>query len=373
MKVAIDSRPLISGHAVRGIGVHTRELLEEFKKIKTKDLQIDAVDFSTADLSKYDLIHYSYFHPFFLSLPLQKPAGKVVVTIHDLIPLIYPKHYPGGLKGTLKFWLQKFLIKNVDAIITISQTSKKDICRFLEVQPDKVHVVYLAQKDIFKKISASQLLNSVKKNYGLPDKFVLYVGDINYNKNIPGLIRACKIAKVTLVICGKDALDIEEGMDDLRNLTGPMDWLRFLLGAPHPELAHYEKLLGEFKNNKKVIRLGFVPDDDLVAIYNLASLYCQPSFYEGFGLSILEAMATGTPVIAAETPALFEVAKDAAIFVDPRNPKSMAKGIKNLMNDTSLQQRFISNGLRRIRSFSWEKTAKETVEVYKKVLKNEEK
>jgi len=130
IKVAIDKGPLSSGHAVRGVGAYTRELIKALheKTKKRKNLKIDAVDFEKADLTKYDIVHYPYFHPFFLTLPFNKPA-KTVVTIHDLIPLIYPKHYPPGIRGMFKFKLQKYLIKRVDGIITPSETSKKDIVR----------------------------------------------------------------------------------------------------------------------------------------------------------------------------------------------------------------------------------------------------
>ncbi|MCX6705473.1 MAG: glycosyltransferase, partial [Candidatus Woesebacteria bacterium] len=190
MKVAIDSGPLTSGHAVRGIGVNTRELLGAFKLIPHKNIQIEEVDFLKEDLSKFDIVHYQYFRPFFIDLPFVKPAKKIVLTIHDLIPLVYPKHYPSGIKGKINFVINKYLIKkNVDAIITISETSKKDICRFLGVSPDKVFVIYLAPRPIFEKLEINNRLGRINsqleiaKHYRLPKCFALYVGDVNYNKN----------------------------------------------------------------------------------------------------------------------------------------------------------------------------------------------
>lgn len=357
-KIAIDSGPLTSGHKVRGIGAHTSELL--------RTLKIPGVDFSKADLSKFDVLHYTSFHPFFISLPWQKPRNtKIVLTIHDLIPLIYPKHYPGGIKGGIRLAINKFLIrKNVDAIITISETSKKDICRFLGVHPDKVHVVYLAPRKIFKKLkigsvskNGENLKLKIAKKYGLPDFFALYVGDVNYNKNIPTLIKACKLTKIPLVICGKQALEIETlGREDLTMLKGPKDWIRYLFGKPHPELAHFQDLLKEFNHGKSVIRLGFVPDEDLVAIYNLASVYVQPSFYEGFSLPILEALACGTPVVASKIQVHVEIAGRAVTFADPNDPKDFVRAIETPVRGRKLP-----------RKYSWEKTAKETLEVYAKI------
>lgn len=370
MKVAIDTGPLKGGHKVRGIGVHTRELLDAIHQVikipSYQDLKIEAVDFSKANLSKYDILHYQFFNPFFLTVPKNK-KGKTIVTIHDMIPLIYPEHYPPGLKGNIRFLVQKHLLRNVDAIITISETSKKDICRFLGVQPDKVHVVYLAPRKIFKPTTDHRLLINIKEKYDLPDYFVLYVGDINYNKNIPTLVEACKIAKIPLVICGKQALEIEDKGIDIYSLQGPRDWIRYLFGRPHPEIAHYQEVLDKVKGYKSVIRLGFVPDKDLVAIYNLASIYIQPSFYEGFGLPILEAQASGCPVIASKIQVHVEISENSALFADSKTPSDFAKKISKVLKDEKLRKRLINEGLKNSKRFSWEKTAKQTLEVYKRL------
>lgn len=307
MKVGIHLGGVRGGHEVRGIGVHTSELIKALGNIKDKSVELS--EYKPG--GKYDLIHYTVFKPFHFSIPFKKEAGKVVLTIHDLIPLIYPKHYSSGVKGRLVFLIQKYLVnKNVDVIITISETSKKDICRFLGVDPVKVHVVYLAPKKVFAPITDKSLLSAVQKKYDLPDSFALYVGDVNYNKNIPGLIDMCKYSNIPLVIVGKQAKDIEN-----QDLT-------------HPELSHMKGL-----DWSSVIRPGYIPDDDLAAIYNLADVYIQPSFYEGFSLPPLEAKACGTWVIATKIQVHEEILEGKC-------------------------------------DYSWEKTAKETLEVYKRSLKN---
>jgi glycosyltransferase involved in cell wall biosynthesis len=334
IKVALDSGPLTSGHAIRGIGVHTRELAKHLKSFK--DLNIDIVDFSETDLSKYDIAHYQYFHPHVLSLPIVKKT-KTILTIHDLIRLIYPDAYPSGIKGSLIFLLQKILIRNVDAIITISETSKKDIIRFLNIDPDNIYVTYLAQDKIFKPIKDKKRLREVQLKYNLPAKFVLYVGDVNYNKNLMNLAEACRIAKIKLVMVGKKTK--EENPDD------------------HIENKPWISFLKKYKNDNNIQRLGFVETDDIVSIYNLATLYCQPSFYEGFGLACLESLSCGTPVVAAKTQSLVEILEGAATFVDPSDSKEIAKGFSKLIKNPKLP-----------REYSWEKTALETYEVYKKIL-----
>jgi glycosyltransferase involved in cell wall biosynthesis len=376
MKVAIDIGPLSSGHAVRGVGKYTKELINALEK-ETKnlpagrqgveELEINVFDFTDKErliTDGYDIIHYPFFNPFFITLPSAKQA-KLIVTIHDLIPLIYPKNYPPGIRGKVRFYIQRELLKKVDAIITVSETSKKDIVRFLGVPQVKIQVIYEGVGKSFRVITDRDKLKEIAQKYSLPENFVLYVGDINYNKNIPTLIEGCNKAKIPLVICGKQAANIDS-LGGLDTLHAPMDYLRFLLGKPHPELAHYRKLIELFKN-KNVIRLGFVPEDDLVSIYNLATIYCQPSFYEGFGIPVLEAFACETPVVIARTQALVEVADKGAIVFDPKDSSDLAIKLKRLIGESSERTRLIREGNDRLKYFSWERAAKETIEVYKKL------
>lgn len=354
VRVAIDTGSGTGGHGVRGIGVHTRELLlalgQESKRAGEHELEIHPINFSKVDLTQYDLVHYTSFHPYFLTLPAQKPAKRVVVTIHDLIPLIYPKHYPAGLKGKLRFLEQKRRLRNVDAIITISETSKKDICRFLKVPPDKVQVIYLAPKKIYGSRVSATMIRIIVAKYKLPKKFVLYVGDVNYNKNIPTLVKACRLSKIPLVMVGKNALKTEELAQD-----------------NHPEHAHLKEILGDL-DGKNITRLGFVPDEDLAAIYKLATLYCQPSFYEGFGLGILEAQASGCPVVATRNQVHVEIAEDSCMFADQNDFRDLSKKITQIAQNPKIRQEFIEKGKENVSKFSWDKTSRETQEVYKKVL-----
>lgn len=321
LKVAIDSGPLYAGHAIRGIGTYVRELTNNLKGV-------EIVDFPKADLSKYGVLHFTSFKPFELSIPISKPKGvKFVLTIYDLIPLIYPKHYPSGIRGWLNWQRNKRLIrKNIDAIITISETSKKDICRFTGINPNKVYVTYLAARPIFKKLANP-------KFPGLPKKFALYVGDINYNKNIPNLIKACGIADIPLVIAGKQAKEVDN------------------MNLDHPELTHLKGI-----NWSNVIRPGFVSDEELVSIYNLADVYVQPSFYEGFGLPLLEAIKCKTPVAVSKNQCHVEILGGDFDYFDPKNPQVMANAILHPNINKGVQ-----------REYSWEKTAKETEAIYAKI------
>lgn len=372
MKVAIDKGPA-KGERVFGIGVNTKYLVEALQKQakKKKELQIECFDFSSnlgkLENGKFDIVHYPYFHPFFLTLPSRKYA-KTVVTIHDLIPLVYPKQYPSGFKGALRFMIQKGRLRNVDAILTISETSKKDIVRFLNIPVKNVYAIHIAPSPVFKKENDRKKLNGVVARYNLPTKFVLYLGDVYYNKNIPTLIMACKKANVPLVIVGKQAAEIENNLSiSLKNIKGPKDWFRYLTNNPHPELSHYGLLKNMFDNEGKVMRLGFVPDEDLVRIMNLATVYCQPSYYEGFGFGVVHAFSCGVPVVAAKTQALVEVAGDAALIANPHDPGDMAKKISELLENPSLRAQYIRRGNERLKRFLWEKTAKKVIKLYENV------
>lgn len=346
LKVAVDARSLVSGDAVRGIGVYVRELVNSFKDVqdvKNSKVTIELLtDHRSLFTNRYDIVHFTSFKPFETSVPFSKPTGtKFVLTIYDLIPLIYPKHYPPGIRGRIKFLINKYLInKNIDAVITISETSKKDICRFLEVNPNIVHVVYLAPRPIFKKMENARLPArqgkwklEIAKRYNLPERFALYVGDINYNKNIPGLVDACKIAKIPLVIAGKQVKEIEK------------------LDLHHQELVHLKNI-----DWNGVVRLGFVPDSDLVSIYNLATVYAHPSYYEGFGLPAVEAVACGTPIAIAKSQCMVEVMGDTFDYYDPKDANSMAKAMLAPNINKKLP-----------REYSWKKTAEETMNIYRRV------
>lgn len=337
MRVFFDSHPTLPGHASRGMGRYAQELEKALKENKN----IQLVD----EKEKADIVHYPYFDLFFLTLPLRK-STPVSVTVHDTHPLIYPAHFPVGVRGRIKFAVQKKRLQRVDAIIVNTETTKKDVVRFLDVPAKKVFVTHFAASKMYQKTNTTLLRRSVVK-YNLPKKFVLYVGDVNYNKNVCGLISAFSFLKNTqhhLVLVGKG----------------------FTSDSAESRLIF--QLVKELKIEKKVHVLGFVPDEDLVKIYNLAGVYCQPSFYEGFGFPVLEAMACGTPVVAGKTQALVEIGEGAAVFVDPKNAQALAAGLEKVISGEKLRKDLIAAGLKKAKEFSWDKTASSTVNVYKKIL-----
>lgn len=347
MKIAIDTQPLETSYRIQGTGVYINQLLTHLRAYYSEH---EYVSFSQKEgLPKnVDLVHYPYFNPIFLTLPIKKPF-PTVVTVHDLIPLVFPQHFPAGIKGQLKWEIQKWSLRGSSQIIADSNASKKDIAKYTGIPDTKIHVVYLAAAEEFKSIDDTLLLDRIRVNYNLPEKFVLYVGDVLWSKNIANLLKAIKEINLTLVMVGRQT--------KLTNFDKNNLWNRDLV-----------ILNKEAKDDKRIIRLGFVPDEELVAMYNSATLLVQPSFYEGFGLPILEAMACGCPVVTTRGGSLPEVAGEAAFYVDPNDFNDIANGIGEVYFNRKLQQSFSLKGLAQAKKFSWRKTAGETVKVYEKVV-----
>lgn len=348
MKVAIDITPLKTGHQFRGIGFYTKNLTEALKNLNKPDFSVELIEKGKIP-DDCDLVHYPFFDFFFLTLPLQK-IKPTVVTIHDCTPLVFPEHYPPGIKGKVKFLVQKFSLRGVERIMADSENSKNDIVKFLGYPREKIDVVCLAAANKVKKISDELLLEKVAKKFKLPQKFVLYVGDVNHNKNLPGLVKACQQVEVKLVLVGKQMVQKD-------------------FNQSHPENKSLLELNKLVEGNNDVLRLGFIEENDLSALYNLASVYCQPSFYEGFGLQILEAMTCGCPVVTSNVSSLPEVAGEAALLINPNNIGEISGAIRKVLNDEKLRKKMIEFGFENVKKFSWEKTAKQTIASYTRGVK----
>lgn len=345
--------PLRSGHylqhRIRGTGIYLQNLQISLPKYYPDNKYIF---FNRGNLlgNKIDIVHYPYFEPFFLSLPLFN-RYKTVVTVHDLTPFVFPKEFPSGLKGKIKWQIQKFALRNANQIITDSESSKRDIVKFTGISRDKISVVYLAASDIFKPKIDTSLLRRIRVKYKLPDKFVLCVGDVTQNKNLPRLIDAVEKINVPLVMVGKALVD--ENAD----LNNP--W--------NKDLSQVRK---KIYGNTKITCLGFVPNKDLVLLYNITSVFAMPSIYEGFGLPILEAMGCGCPVVTSKEGSIPEIAGEACKYVNAYDTDSIAKGIGEVFNNKNLQQELLKKGLIQSKKFTWQKTAEETMKVYRSVVGN---
>ena len=356
MNIAFDVSPIedesMLSHRVRGTGFYIRNLK---KALLTYQAQNKFIFFTRNNrfLRDVDIVHYPYFEPFFLTLPLKK-RFPTVVTIHDLIPFVFKDFFPAGLKGTIIWQVQKRILKHINGIISDSQCSKKDIVRFVGVPEDKIYVVYLAAGEEFEKMKSSSAswqmkVQSLRKKYNLPEKFVLYVGDVTWNKNLPRLVEAIKKINVPLVMVGKALTQ--------NNFDRTNPWNQDLV-----------KVQKSTENDKRFIRLGFLPTEDLVSLYNVATVFVIPSLYEGFGLPLLEAMSCGCPAVVSPEGSLPEAAEDAALYVDAYDVLSMANGIGELYFNKDLQHKLSQKGLAQVKKFSWENTAKETIKAYETIL-----
>lgn len=356
MKIGINTKPLYTGHKLRGIGYYTHNLVRSLRE--NQDLEI--VEFTKlSELGNVDLVHYPWFDFYFHTLPIRKKF-KTVVTIHDSIPLLFPSHYPVGYRGKINFFLQKLALKYVNAIITDSDISKKDIVRFFKIEESKVFSIPIAADEDFRLLSDTKLIHT-KIKFRLPDQFLLYVGDANWTKNLPFLVKGFsqliqkqELKNLGLVLVGDVFL---KNVDDIN----------------HPELESLKKvnrLIKELGLSNKIIRPGNLIKEDLIAFYNLANAYVQPSIYEGFGLPMLEAFACGTPVISSDGGSLPEVGGSAAVYFSPDNLSQFIHISEDTLLNKSLQKKLSNLGLKRTLNFSWEKVAKQTKQVYSQIIEN---
>lgn len=347
MHIAIDTTALHSANQVRGVGSYTKSLIHTLQLNESTHQYTFFV--RGENVPKHaDIIHIPYFDPFFLTLsPFHtKPA---VVTVHDLIPLAYPQHFPPGLRGRVKWYIQRFALSRTNGVITDSHASRADIVRIAHIPAAKIYVIPLAADEQYQRVTDEKVLARVQTVYRLPQSFVLYVGDINWNKNIPGLIRAFKMyrkrGRAGLVLAGKAFVD-----NQLR------------------EAQEIDGLIKNLGLESSVIRTGYIDPKDLPAVYSLAHAYIQPSFAEGFGLPLLEAMACGTPTICSDKSSLREIA-GPSFLVDPNHSEAIALALRRVFSLNVSEYRKLSMASTSWASeYSWRKTARETVSVYEKVL-----
>ncbi len=357
--IAIDVSPLSDGNSVRGVGEYTNNLTQYLQsEIKTnpkyKNYKIDLItDPKNYSRDSYDLIHYPYFDPFKLTLP-SKHIIPFIVTCHDLIPIEFKSHFPVGIKGNIKWLIQKNNLKKASYIITVSHYSKNSISDLIKYPQDQIYPTYLGASSSFSPKNNSSQLQKIQKKYNLPDKFILFVGDANWNKNVPTLVKACIELNIPLVIVGSSI----SKPAPIHPWTEDIHWVQ----------QKYQQLGGAA--NKSLILTGFVPDEDLPYIYNLAHAYCQPSFAEGFGIPMLEAMQSACPVIYSNTGALAEIMDFSGIMFDPNSINSLKQAISKL-DDKDLRLQTIKKGLLRSKIFNWKYTAIQTLAVYELALINE--
>ena len=312
-----------------------------------------------------------------------KGECRKILTVHDLSFLRYPEFFSLRKNFWHKMINVKKLIKKFDYIVAVSENTKQDIIELCGVEPEKVKVIYSGIEDIYKpnyelritnyefgiirnksRTFGGGLLNPVPKidfvdpaaeqggyskkvrdKYNLSDKFILFLGTIEPRKNINGLIRAYEILK--------------ERNSDLSQ------YKLVIAGGNGWRSEGIYKVWQESKYKDDIIFSGYIEKKDKVYLYNLASLFIYPSFYEGFGFPPLEAMASGTPVITSFTSSLPEIVGGAGLMVDPYNINDLAIAMEKVLIDDGLRDNLIIKGLERVKNFNWEKAGREYLEVFR--------
>ena len=274
-------------------------------------------------------------------VPIASPV-PTVVTIHDMSLTLYPRYHPPR-RVLLNRPLVDLAARRADAIITVSQSAKRDIMRVYGVPSDRVHVVHEAAAPAFGRVADRSELERVRQRHGLADRFVLSVGTIEPRKNLPKLI---------------EGFARRHKSGDLPHqlvCVGPYGWLS----------GDIEERIDRLQIGDAIRFTGYVPFEDLPAIYSLAEMFVFPSLYEGFGLPVIESMASGTPVITGQVAALDEVAAGASEQVERLDAESLGEAMVTLARDPDRRRHLTALGFERARAFSWERAARETLEVYR--------
>lgn len=294
--------------------------------------------------SKLDVFHS--LHQFTPSYPIQN--CRSLVTVHDLIHGLFPEIY---LRRKIQQWVyftRISAIKKASKIITDSENTKKDVIRLLNVPENKIRVVYLGAGEDFRPAESLPLVKSVMRKYGINKEYILHVGGVSATKNVNRLLFAFKRL---LTVHKKDLALVVVG-----NFSFTPDYQK-AFGAKLEEL-HLQK---------RVILPGHVPEEDLILLYNGASLFVYPSLYEGFGLPPLEAMACGCPVVVSNAASIPEVVGNIGLYVNPHKVDEIASAMEKVLTNKSLREQMVGRGLERAKLFSWEKMAKETLAIYENV------
>jgi len=321
--------------AGRGVGFYADNLAKSLSKLKG----------ITLTSQNPDIIHYPFFDLFYPSLDWYKPK-PTLVTIHDLTPLVLKDKYPKGIRGSLNLLRQRLSLINIRAIITDSRFSATDINKLFFIPQNKIFVVYPSHDPIFYKKLNHKKLKSIKAKYNLPNRFILNVsGGPNPNKNLVALAQATRNLNIPLVIVGKEML---------QKINYPV----------HKELQD----LASLKKFDHIIYPGFIPTTDLLGFYQLASLYCQSSLYEGFGIPILEAQAAGCLLVSSNSSSLPELYASNTLNFNPNHLLDITKALhKGLFLSKLQKNKLIQEGKLKAQEFSWAKTAQNMYKVYQTV------
>lgn len=372
MKVSIELQPCLKNKS--GIGVYTYELTKRLQEYRDVEIEGNIFNFFNRNDIKNDIhglnfkknictlfpygvyrmiwryvpIKYNFLfkrksdiYQFFNFVVPPNVSGKVITTIHDLTYMLYPHTMDPSNRKRLEKDMHN-TIRNADYIITISESSKKDIIKYLGLDASKIEVIYPGVDETYKKLLSNDEIVVVKNKYSINGKYILYLGTLEPRKNIETIIRAYNCFKkvdknnIRLVLAGKKG------------------WL----------YDSIFKLVEEFGLEEEVIFTDYVDDNDKAALYQGAEIFLFPSLYEGFGIPVIEAMASKTPVITSSSSSLPEVAGDAAIITEPLDYKMISASIESILNDNGLREKMIAEGVKQADKFNWDVSAEKLKNIY---------
>jgi glycosyltransferase involved in cell wall biosynthesis len=292
------------------------------------------------------------FHSPCLTAPLNLNC-PLVVTVHDMIWAFPEKFSRSGslsVKRRLMEWYNRMIpaysSKRAEAVITVSYAARESIMEHLKLKKDHLFVTHEAPNPLFKQVKDEQQIESVRHKYDLPPNFILAIGSADPRKNISRLVQAYSL--------------LSKELQNQYQLV--IVWTHSFLAGELSE--HIEKL----RLANSIRFLVSVPNNDLLLIYNIASLFAFPSLYEGFGLPPLEAMACGVPVVAADNSSIPEIVGDAALLFDAQDVNGMSAVMHQVLTNESVKMRLQKDGLGRSAQFSWDKCGRETIAVYNSVF-----
>ena len=289
---------------------------------------------------KVDLLHSPHF-----LLPLLRPCPSVA-TIHDVIYLACPRDLPSRAGRLYYRAMMKACARMAARIITDSEHSRNEIVRYLHADPERIDVIYPGVGPGFHPVADSAQLQAMRSRFGIDREYILCVGIYKLRKNHAGLLRAFERC-------------LANGLRSQLVIAGPMAEGETVL----------RRLAAELGVAGHVIFTGFVKDEELRALYSAARAYVCPSLYEGFGFTVLEAMACGAPVVCSRATSLPEVAGKAALYFDPHDPEEMASRIFRVFSDDALRASLIEQGRQNLQRFNWTDTARQTLAVYHQALR----
>lgn len=287
---------------------------------------------------KVDIIFHTKF-----AVPLLAHC-KTVMVLHGSERFVYPEF---AYKSDRLFTrtLFRLYLRHATAIISVCENARKDVIRLLKINPEKITTTHLSRASHFKTMGNYAFLASVREKYNLPSRFILNVGLIYPGKNIRNLLKALKLVRqkedIKLVLVGTGKRMYKDDLD----------------------------LIEELELTDHVLLPGYIPHEDLVGVYNLAEVLAFPSFYECFPAPPLEANACGCPVVTSRTGGTREAAGDAALYVEPTDVEEIADAIVRVLIDSELRRKLIENGFHNVKRFSWEKTARQTLDVFESLGK----